>query len=153
MLVLRDQGKAMNIGVSNFPLHLLKKVNEEIRAPIFCDQVEFHPFIDQLDLLDYAIENDILLTAYSPLAQGKVSDNETIVEIAENHGKNPSQIALRWLIEQENVNVIPKSSSQKHLEQNFDIFDFELSDDEFMQIDDLEKSTRLVNPSFAPDWE
>src|SRR5699024_4008454 len=90
MLVLRDQGKAMNIGVSNFPLTLLKEVNEEIRAPIFCDQVEFHPFIDQLDLLDYAIENDILLTAYSPLARGKVNENETIVDIAQSYGKTPA---------------------------------------------------------------
>src|SRR5699024_8967403 len=92
MLVLRDQGKAINIGVSNFPLHLLKKANDEIRAPIFCNQVEFHPFIDQLDLLDYAIENDIMITAYSPLAQGKVKENKTLQEIAEKYGKSPAQI-------------------------------------------------------------
>lgn len=153
MLVLRDQGKAMNIGVSNFPLSLLKKVNEEIRAPIFCNQVEFHPYLDQLDLLDYVIENEILLTAYSPLAQGKVEEDEVLQEIAENHGKTPTQISLRWLIEQENVVAIPKASSQEHLELNFDIFDFELTDDEFERIDMIDKSTRLVNPSFAPNWD
>src|SRR5699024_12284809 len=70
MLVLRDQGKAMNIGVSNFPLSMLKEVNDEIRAPIFCNQVEFHPFIDQLDMLDYVIESDIILAYFAPLAQG-----------------------------------------------------------------------------------
>jgi len=153
MLVLRDQGKAMNIGVSNFPLTLLKEVNEEIRAPIFCDQVEFHPFIDQLDLLDYAIENDILLTAYSPLARGKVNENETIVDIAQSYGKTPAQVALRWLIEQENVVAIPKSTSEEHLQENFEIFDFELSDEDFERIDGLEKTTRIVNPSFAPQWD
>lgn len=153
MLVLRDQGKAMNIGVSNFPLSLLKKANEEIRAPIFCNQVEFHPFIDQLDLLDYAIENDIMLTAYSPLAQGNVLKDKTLQEIAKSHGKSPSQVALRWLIEQENVVAIPKASSENHLQENFNIFDFELTDDEFERIDMLDKSTRLVDPSFAPDWE
>lgn len=153
MLVLRDQGKAMNIGVSNFPLSLLTKVNEEIRAPIFCDQVEFHPFIDQLDLLDYAIENDIMITAYSPLAQGKVEQNEVLQEVGEQHGKSPSQVSLRWLIEQENVVAIPKSSSREHLEENFNIFDFELTDDEFEQIDLIDKNTRLVNPSFAPTWD
>ncbi len=89
MLILRDQGKALNIGVCNFPLHLLKKVNDEIRAPIFCDQVEYHPYLDQLDLLDYAIEKDILLTAYSPLAQGKVNDDEDLIEIGEKYGKSP----------------------------------------------------------------
>lgn len=153
MLVLRDQGKAMNIGVSNFPLSLLKKVNDEIRAPIFCNQVEFHPFLDQLDLLDYAIEKDILLTAYSPLAQGKVMENKVLQEIAENHGKNPAQISLRWLIEQENVVAIPKASTREHLQDNIDIFDFELSDEEFNRIDQLEKAERLVNPSFAPNWD
>lgn len=152
MLVLRDQGKAMNIGVSNFPLHLLKKVNEEIRAPIFCDEVEFHPFIDQLDLLDYAIENDILITAYSPLAQGKVLENKDLQEIAGKYGKSPAQISLRWLIEQENVVAIPKASTEEHLKENFEVFDFYLDDEDFDRIDQLQKSTRLVNPSFAPRW-
>ena len=152
MLVLRDQGKAMNIGVSNFPLDLLKKANDEIRAPIFCNQIEFHPFIDQLDLLDYAIDNDIMITAYSPLAQGKVTENEVIRGIAEKYDKSPAQISLRWLIEQENVVAIPKASSEKHLKENFDIFDFFLDDEDFERIDQLEKGIRLVNPSFAPDW-
>src|SRR5690625_81424 len=153
MLVLRDQGKAMNIGVSNFPLPLLQKVNDEIRAPIFCDQVEFHPFIDQLDLLDYAIENDIMLTAYAPLAKGKVGENEELQQIAANYDKSASQIALRWLIEQENVVAIPKASDEEHLRQNFDVFDFYLEDEDFERIDELEKGQRLVNPSFAPSWE
>src|SRR5699024_7478005 len=131
MLILRDQGKAMNIGVSNFPLKLLKKANDEIRAPIFCNQVEFHPFIDQLDLLDYAIENDIMITAYSPLAQGKVNENKALQEIGEKYNKSPAQISLRWLIEQENVVAIPKASSEKHLRENFEIFDFYLEDEDF----------------------
>lgn len=153
MLVLRDQGKALNIGVSNFPLSMLKKVNEEIRAPIFCNQVEFHPFLDQLDLLDYAIEKDILLTAYSPLAQGKVNESKDLQEIANIYGKTPAQIALRWLIEQQNVVAIPKASTKEHLQENIDIFDFQLSDEHFNRIDQLEKSERLVNPSFAPEWD
>ena len=153
MLVLRDQGKAMNIGVSNFPLSLLKKANDEIRAPIFCNQVEFHPFLDQLDLLDYAIEKDILLTAYAPLAQAKVMEDETLADIAENYGKSPAQISLRWLIEQENVVAIPKASSKGHLEANFNIFDFQLSDEDFDRIDQIHKRKRLVNPSFAPNWD
>lgn len=152
MLMLRDQGKVMNIGVSNFPLHLLKKANDEIRAPIFCNQVEFHPFLDQLDLLDYVIENDIMLTAYAPLAQGKVNESTELQEIGEKYGKTPAQIALRWLIEQENVVAIPKASSEEHLRENIDIFDFMLEDEDFERIDELNKSMRLVNPSFAPDW-
>jgi 2,5-diketo-D-gluconate reductase B len=153
MLVLRDQGKAMNIGVSNFPLGMLKSSIEEIRAPIFCEQVEFHPFIDQLPILDYAIDNDIMLSAYCPVARGRVLENEELQQIGEKYGKTPAQISLRWLIEQENVVAIPKSSSKGHLQENIDIFDFELTDDEFEQIDMIQKNTRLVNPSFAPDWD
>ncbi len=153
MLVLRDQGKAMNIGVSNFPLPMLKKANEELRAPLFCEQVEFHPFLDQLDILDYAIENDIMLTAYAPLAQGKAANDKTLMQIGKSYNKSAAQIALRWLIEQENVVAIPKGSSRNHLEENFNIFDFELSDEDFQRIDDLDKSSRVVNPSFAPEWE
>jgi len=152
MLSLRDQGKAMNIGVSNFPLSLVRQIIEEYRIPIFTNQVEFHPFLDQFDLLDYSYENDFLITAYSPLAQGKVMENPLLNEIAEKYEKLPAQISLRWLIEQENVVAIPKASSKKHLEENIDIFDFALSDEDFEAIDQLDKSHRLVNPSFAPDW-
>ncbi len=153
MLTLRDQGKALNIGVSNFTLSMLKELNDELRAPVFCEQIEFHPFIDQLDILDYAIEKDILLTAYAPLAQGKVISDEDLKNIAEKYNKSAGQIALRWLIEQENVVAVPKSSSPQHLKQNFNIFDFELTDKDFERIDQLDKSTRMVNPSFAPDWD
>ncbi len=152
MLVLRDQGKAVNIGVSNFPLPLLIEANEEIRAPVFCNQVEYHPFLGQFDILDYALDNDLLLTAYAPLAKGQVMKDRDLIEIGNKYGKSPAQIALRWLIEQENVAAIPKASSREHLESNFNIFDFYLSDEDFDRIDDLVKSNRVVNPSFAPEW-
>jgi len=152
MLVLKDQGKAMNIGVSNFPVNLTQKVVEDLRIPIFTNQVEFHPFLDQLDLLDYSYDNDFLITAYSPLAQGKVLQNDLLQEIGEEHGKSAAQVSLRWLIEQENVITIPKASSREHLQQNIDIFDFELTDEQFEKIDELDKSMRLVNPTFAPKW-
>ena len=151
-LSLRDQGKALNIGVANFPLNLLKEVNEELNAPIFCNQVEYHPFLGQLDLLDYAAEHDLMLTAYSPLAQGEVMKNDLLQELGEKYGKSPAQIALRWLIEQEQVIPIPKASSEKHLHENLDIYDFALEDDDFYAIDDLDNSMRLVNPDFAPEW-
>lgn len=152
MLVLRDQGKALNIGVCNFPVALVKEVTEDLQIPIFCNQVEYHPFIEQFDLLDYSYDQNFLLAAYSPLAQGKVFENELLASIAENHNKTAGQISLRWLIEQENVVAIPKASSETHLQENIDIFDFELTDEEFNAIDELEKNVRLVNPSFAPDW-
>jgi 2,5-diketo-D-gluconate reductase B len=153
MMVLRDQGKAMTIGVSNFPIRMTREVIEDHRVPIFTNQVEFHPFLSQFDLLDYSYDNDFLVTAYAPLARGEVVNNDTLRQIGEEYGKSPAQIALRWLIEQENVIAIPKASSREHLKGNIDIYDFELSDDHFEQIDNLRKDQRMVDPAFAPDWD
>lgn len=153
MLSIRDQGKALNIGVSNFPMKELIEVNEELSAPIFCNQVEYHALLGQFELLDYAVENDLMVTAYSPLGQGKILNNPLLVELGEKYGKTPAQIALRWLIEQEQVVVIPKASSKERIEANLDIYDFSLEDDDFYAIDDLDKSSRFVNPDFAPEWD
>ena len=153
MLSFRDQGKALNIGVSNFPMALLKEVNEDLAAPIFCNQVEYHALLGQFDLLDYAADEDLLVTAYSPLGQGNLVKNKLLVDLGEKYGKSATQIALRWLVEQEQVVTIPKASSREHLEANLDIYDFILEDDDFYAIDDLDKSTRFVNPDFAPEWD
>lgn len=152
MLSLRDQGKVLNIGVSNFPLEMARQVIEDLRIPIFTNQVEYHPFLGQFDLLDLSYENDFIVTAYSPLAKGEVFNDATLIEIASEYGKSPGQIALRWLIEQENVIVIPKATSSDHLRENIELYDFELSDEHFDQIDQLDKSRRMSNPTFAPDW-
>lgn len=153
MLTLKDQGKVLNIGVSNFPLSMTREVIEEYRIPIFTNQVEYHPFLGQFGLLDYSYEHDFLVTAYSPLAQGRVAENELLRNIGNAYGKSAAQVALRWLVEQENVVVIPKSSSTEHLKANIEIYDFELTDEEFEEIDALEKDKRFVNPSFAPKWD
>jgi len=153
MLVLRDQGKASNIGVSNFPLKLLKEAVETIHAPIFCDQVEFHVYLDQLTLLDYAIDNDLMLTAYSPLAQGNLLNDNELKQIADKYNKSVAQVALRWLIEQQNVVAIPKASKEEHIEANIDIYDFELSDEEFENINNIKQEKRVVDPSFSPEWD
>jgi len=153
MMILRDQGKALNIGVSNFTMSLMKEVTEELQLPIFCNQIEFHPYLAQLDMLDYSYDKEFLITAYSPLAQGKVLEDKTLIDIGKEYGKTPAQVSLRWLIEQENVVAIPKASSKEHLEENIDIFDFALSDEHFEMIDQLNTDNRLVNPSFAPRWD
>lgn len=153
MLILKDQGKALNIGVCNFPLGLTRQVIEELRIPIFTNQVEFHPFLAQFDLLDYTYDHDFLITAHTPLARGDVSGNKILQDIGREYGKSAAQISLRWLIEQENVIAIPKASTPEHLQNNIDIFDFDLSDEHFETIDSLEKNHRLVNPTFAPEWD
>ena len=148
---LRDDGKAKSIGVSNFPPSLLRRAVEI--APIVCNQVEFHPYLDQAELLGLAREHDLLLTAYSPLARGEVSQDGTLQEIGKRHGKTPSQVTLRWLVQQDHVAAIPKASSPGHLRANLEIFDFVLSEEEMRRISELDRGRRLINPPIAPDWE
>jgi 2,5-diketo-D-gluconate reductase B len=151
MLELQEAGKTRHVGVSNFPPSLLHQALGH--APVFCNQVEYHPFLGQQALLEIAREHDLMLTAYSPIAKGKVLGDPTIEEIAEAHGKTATQVTLRWLIQQPQVAAIPRSSDPDHREANFDIWDFELSDEEMDRLFDLDQNNRLIDPVSAPDWE
>jgi len=148
---LRDDGQILHFGVSNFPAGLLREALA--LAPVFADQVEFHPFLGQDALLELALEKDFMVTAYSPLARGKVPADPTLNEIAEAHGKTAGQVALRWLLDQPQVCAIPKASSHERRVENFEVFDFRLSDEERARIDALPKDQREIDPGFAPDWD
>ena len=148
---IRDEGLIKHFGVSNFPAYMLREALKV--APIFADQVEFHPFLGQDELTELALEKDFMVTAYSPLARGKVPGDETLGGIGERHGKTAGQVALRWLLDKPNVATIPKASSHERRLENFEVFDFELSDDDRAQIDALPKDGRILDPGFAPDWE
>jgi len=149
--LLRRDGLARHVGVSNFPAGMLERALEA--APLLCDQVEYHPFLGQDRLLAVAADKELLITAYSPLAHGKVPDDATLREIGEAHGKTAGQVALRWLLDQPNVSPIPKASSHERRAENFDVFDFELSDQERERIAGLPKDVRTANPPWAPDWD
>jgi len=148
---LREAGRIRQLGVSNFPAGMLARALEV--APVFCDQVEYHPFLGQERLLGLVRERDVLLTAYSPLAHGRVPADPTLTEIGEAHGKTAGQVALRWLLDQPLVSPIPKASSHERRVENFDVLDFALSDEERARIDALPKDRRGANPEFAPDWD
>lgn len=147
-----EQGLAENIGVSNFPPSMLKKARE-IAPEIICNQVEYHPRLDQSTLLEIVQENQMFLTAYCPLAQGHLFKNWRLRRIARQHGRTVAQIILRWHIQQPDVLPIPRSSNPKHIRENLDVFDFELSDDEVATIHKLAKNRRFVDPGFVTDWE
>jgi 2,5-diketo-D-gluconate reductase B len=149
---LQEEGRALQIGVSNFPPSLLRQALE-IVFPLFCIQVEYHPFLSQEVLLDMARRHDLMFTAYSPLARGEVAKDPTLKEIAQRHGKTPAQVTLRWLMQQDHVAAIPKASTPEHLRANLEVFDFVLSDEEMQQIFALDRGRRLINPGMAPDWE
>jgi 2,5-diketo-D-gluconate reductase B len=151
MLEARDAGRVRQLGVANFPSALLREALGH--APLLCDQVEYHPYLGQPQVLELARERDLVVTAYSPLAQGEMLRDPVIREIAEAHGKNPAQVVLRWLLDQPNVAAIPKAASHEHRAANLDVFDFQLSDEERGRIAGLERGLRTIDPSWAPDWD
>jgi diketogulonate reductase-like aldo/keto reductase len=131
---LVDAGTVRHIGVSNFGVDLLDEAREASEAPVLTDQVQYHPFWDQQELLDYCRIHDVLLTAYSPLGHGGVLDDEVLERIGRRYAKTPAQVALRWLVQQEQVATIPKATSREHIEANMAVFDFELTEVEMHEI-------------------
>lgn len=134
MSTLVEEGTVRHIGVSNFGVDRLDEARSLSEAPIFTDQVQFHPHWDQTELLDYCAIHDVLLTAYSPLGHGGVLADPVVREVADRRGRSPAQVALRWVIQHENVVAIPKATSWEHLAANLDVFDFELDADEMERI-------------------
>lgn len=145
---LVDQGKVKSIGVSNFTIKHLKEALEVSDVPISTNQVEFHSHLYQKELLDFCKEKGIVLTAYSPIARGEILNDPVLTEVANKHNKSTAQVALKWL-EQKDIVIIPKASSKEHLEDNMDLFDWELTEEEIDQIDNIKTQSRLIDPAFA----
>jgi 2,5-diketo-D-gluconate reductase B len=147
----QEQGAVRHLGVSNFPSAMVREALE--LAPIVCDQVEYHPYLGQPELLALARERDLMITAYSPLAQGEVLREPVIRRIAQAHERTPSQVVLRWLLDQPQVAAVPKAARHEHRASNLDVFSFELSDDERDAIGALQRGGRTIDPSWGPDWD
>ncbi len=145
---LKTDGKILNIGVSNFTIKHLEELKTVTNDKVVLNQVEFHPYLYQKDLYDYCNDNNISLTAYSPIARGGVFGNPVIAEIGKKYNKNEAQITLKWMI-QKDIIVIPRSSNAAHIKSNFDIFDFELNTDEISRIDNIDKQERLIDPEWG----
>jgi len=148
---LKSQGLIRNAGISNFTPSQFREALG--KGTVFCNQVEYHPFLAQDKLLEIARKNDVLLTAYSPLAKGEAIGYDDLETIGKKHGKSSEQVALRWLLEQDHVATITRSSNPEHIDSNFDVWDFELDDDDRATIAKLPKDHRKIDPAFAPDWE
>lgn len=136
---LQADGTVENVGVSNFSTTQLKTAMAASETPILTNQVEYHPFTDRSELLEFCIEEGVMLTAYSPLAEGAVGEDETLREIGEKHGKTAAQVTLGWLLQQECVSAIPKAESSEHRRENTDVFDFELSAEEMRRVFGLDR--------------
>jgi len=150
---LSDDGQIRNVGVSNFEPHHVDEARDNLDAPIFANQVEMHPFLQQDELREYAADTDLELVAYSPLARGEVFGDETLSEIAERHGVSEAQVSLAWLREK-GVTAIPKATSEEHIRDNWESLTLSLTDDDVAAIDAIEKTDRRVHPDFGPDaWD
>jgi 2,5-diketo-D-gluconate reductase B len=135
MMELKEDGKISNLGVSNFSPSLYR-LAIEIGGAVN-NQVKFSPFEEQFDNLEVARAHKLSLTAYSPLERGRISSNDALSKIGKKYRKTASQVALRWLLQLGNVSIIPKAASKQHREENFKLFDFELSEEEMKEIKGL----------------
>jgi 2,5-diketo-D-gluconate reductase A len=134
-------GRARAIGVSNFQPHHLRRLHEQAQVPPAVNQIELHPFFTQDELRAFDAEHDIATEAWSPIAQGRVLDDPTIVAIGREHDRTPAQIVLRWHVELGHI-VFPKSVTPDRMKENFNIFDFELTASEIGLISALDRGER-----------
>ncbi|WNB91299.1 aldo/keto reductase [Bacillus sp. NEB1478] len=139
---LYKDGKVKAIGVSNFKVHHLEDILADCEVKPMVNQVEYHPRLSLKDLLTFCKENQIQMEAWSPLMQGELLDEPTLVELADKYGKSVAQVILRWDL-QNGVVTIPKSVKQHRIVENADIFDFELSVDDMAKIDALNEDRRI----------
>lgn len=148
-----EDGRATSIGVSNFqPAHLDRIVEETGVVPVV-NQIEVHPYFGNEEARAASHRHDVVVEAWSPIAQGAVLDDATIAEIAQSHGRTPSQVTLRWHVQRGDV-VFPKSMHEARMRENFEIFDFELTDDQVAAITALDRGEagrRGPNPDTF-DW-
>ena len=151
---VREAGQTRHIGVSNFTTKLIDEAVRRSAAPLVTDQVEYHPYLDQTKVLAKLREHGMALTAYCPIARGRVAGDPTLVRIGAAHGKSATQVALRWLVQQDGVIAIPRSSNEARIEANLQIFDFRLSAAEMAEIHAMGAPTgRLVDIAVGPDWD
>ena len=153
LMKLKEEKLAHAIGVCNFPVALLRQAVEEIGAPLAANQIEYHVLLGQGTVLDYLRAHDMALTAYCPIAQGKLANHEELGVIARKHDATPAQIALKWLLDQPGVAAIPKASRRESQIANLEALKITLDDSDRAAIAALPKAQRLVNPGFAPAWD
>ncbi|MFD6418107.1 aldo/keto reductase [Streptomyces sp. NPDC060194] len=135
-------GRAKAVGVSNFQEHHLRRLLQDTDVVPAVNQIEVHPYLTQDGLRAFGAEHQIATEAWSPIAQGKVLDDPTIADIARRHGRSAAQVTLRWHLQRGDI-VFPKSVTRKRVEENFDLFDFELSGDDVAAISALNRDERI----------
>ena len=139
---LYNEGKIKNIGVSNFHVHHIEELLQEASIKPVINQIECHPYLTQKELRAYLEAQKIVAQSWSPLMNGQILEDEVVKEIANELGKTPAQVIIRWNID-ENIVVIPKSVTPSRIEENLNVFDFELSEDQLSRLNALNKDERI----------
>jgi 2,5-diketo-D-gluconate reductase B len=150
---VKKLGMARHIGVSNFTVALIEEAVAACPEPLVCDQVEYHPYLDQTKVREACARHGMAVVAYSPIAKGRIKSDQNLARIGRAHRKTAAQVCLRWLVQQ-NVAAIPRTSRIERLSENIEIFDFVLSDEEMQQISGMASPKgRLTDFGFAPKWD
>ena len=150
---VKQAGLARHIGVSNFTVALIEEAVAACPEPLVCDQVEYHPYLDQTKVKEACAQHQLAVVAYSPVAKGRIKSDRTLARIGDRYGKSAAQVCLRWLVQQ-NVCAIPRTSRIERLSENIAIFDFVLSDDDMAEISRLASPKgRMTDFGFAPKWD
>lgn len=146
-------GLTRHIGVSNFTVALIEEAVAKASAPLTCNQVEYHPYLEQNKVLAACRANDMAMVAYSPVAKGRVKNAEALHRIGGRYKKTAAQVCLRWLVQQDVV-AIPRTSKVERLSENLDVFDFALTDEEMGEIFAMgTRGGRITDFGFAPKWD
>lgn len=155
MSAAKKLGLTRHIGVSNFTIANLDEAIRVSPEPIAATQIEYHPYLDQSRLLAAIRRHGLAITAYCPIALGKVARDAGLIAIGEKYGKSAVQVTLRWLIQQDDVIAIPRTSKPERLKENLAVFDFRLTDGEMDQISRMTiPDSRLINePQWVPRWD
>jgi diketogulonate reductase-like aldo/keto reductase len=151
----KREGLARHIGVSNFTVALLDEAVAKCPEPIVTNQVEYHAYLRQDKMLAACARHGLIVTCYAPVARTRVLDDPVITEIAAAHAKTAAQVALRWLVQHPQLAVVPRALEFSEIEEDIDLFDFELSDEEMGRIGVLrERNLRIVDPEVRrPEWD
>lgn len=153
LMEAKDLGLTKEIGVSNFPINELKKVIKLIGSEeIYTNQVEVHPFLQNKKLIEFCNDQEILVTAYMPLAYGKILQDQTLIDLGKKYDVSAVDITLAWLYQQDLI-IIPSSTKRQNMENNLNFPEISLSKVELKKIAELDKGLRLANPDFAPEWD
>ena len=151
----KRDGLARNIGVSNFTIALLDEAVAKCPEPLFTNQIEYHAYLRQDRLIAACRKHGLLVTCYAPLARTAVMEDPVVQAIAATHNKTPAQVALRWLVQQPGVGIVPRALELHEIEENIGLFDFALSEAEMVSISALQDNNlRVVSPEVRrPVWD